>query len=94
MASTFNPSAVPKDPSAVLDYAWNWADWLGDDTISTHTITVPTGLTLASSTATSSAVTAWLSGGTAGQAYTVTCRIVTTAGRTDERSISIKVFDR
>ena len=97
-------SAFPKDPIAVLDYAFDWkaltngtgkSDWLATgETIASHTVTVPTGLTLDSSTATATAVTAWLSGGTAWQSYTVTCRIVTTAGRTDERSITIKVFDR
>ena len=86
--------AFLKDPSAVLDYVFNWATWLGADTIATHTVTAETGLTVDSSTATSTAVTAWLSGGTAGEDYTVTCRIVTTAGRTDERSIVIQVADR
>lgn len=83
-----------KDPSAVLDYEFDWAAWLGSDTISSHTVTAATGITVASSTATSTAVIAWLSGGTAGQAYTVTNRIVTTGGRTDERSITLQVIDR
>jgi hypothetical protein len=87
-------SAFVKDPSAVLDYAWNWATWLGTDTIATHTVTAEAGLTVASSTATTTAVTAWLSGGTVGESYTVTCRIVTAAARTDERSIMIQVRDR
>lgn len=87
-------SAFVKDPSAVLDYVWNWSSWLGVDTIASHTVTAATGLTVDSSAATTTAVTAWLSGGTAGQSYTVTCRIVTAAGRTDERSITIQVVER
>jgi hypothetical protein len=83
-----------KDSDAVLDYLWDWSAWLGDDTIASHTVTAATGITLASSTATSTAVTAWLSGGTVGQSYAVTCRIVTAAGRTDERSSIIRVQNR
>jgi hypothetical protein len=87
-------SEFVKDPQAVLDYQWNWAAWLAvGETISSHTVTVATGITLDSSTATGTAVTAWISGGTAGE-YRVGCRIVTTAGRTDERGITITVRDR
>lgn len=38
--------------------------------------------------------TVWLSGGTAGEAYVVRCRIVTSDGRTDDRSIVVQVRDR
>lgn len=83
-----------KDPSAVLDYAFDWSAWLGGDTITSHTVTASSGITVVSSSATTTAVTAWLSGGTAGQAYMVTNRIETAAGRTDERSIMIRVQER
>lgn len=83
-----------KDPSAILDYQFDWSDWLGSDTILSNTVTASSGLTVTTSTATTTAVTAWLSGGTAGTSYTVTNRIVTTGGRTDERTITIQVIDR
>ncbi len=97
-----------KDPSAVLDYKFDWkanshgvagadGDWLGTtETISTKTITATTGITVDSSSLTDSntSVTVWLSGGTAGSTYTVACKIVTAAGRTDERSIIVRVQDR
>jgi hypothetical protein len=35
-----------KDPDAVLDYALDWAEWLGADTIQGVTWIVSTGLTL------------------------------------------------
>ena len=101
MAATF-----VKDPAAVLDYKFDWAaltngtgasDWLASgETISSHTITATTGLTVASSSLTdaNTSVTAWLSGGTAWEDYTVTCRIVTSQGRTDERSVTIRVRER
>lgn len=95
-----------KDPSAVLDYKFDWksltngsgtSDWLATgETISSKTITAGAGLTVDSSsiTDTNTSVTAWLSGGSAGTDYTVACRIVTSDGRTDERTITIQCRDR
>ena len=84
-----------KDPSAVLDWAYDWTDWLAEaETITDHTITADTGITVDSSTESDGKVTVWLSGGTAGINYKVACLITTTAGRTDERTMWIKVTDR
>lgn len=84
-----------KDPSAVLDYVFDWTEWLAAaETITSHTVTVPTGLTLESSTAASGIVTAWISGGTVGTTYRVECLITTSAGRKDERSLWITVQER
>ena len=84
-----------KDPSAVLDYAFDWTGWLAaGETITDHTITADTGITVDSSTESDGKVTVWLSGGTAGINYKVACLITTTAGRTDERTIWIKVVER
>lgn len=84
-----------KDPSAVLDYAFDWSDWLATgETISSHVITVDTGLTKDSDSEALGVVTVWLSGGTAGKNYKVACLIETSAGRTDERTIWIKVVER
>jgi hypothetical protein len=90
-------ATIFKDPGAVLDYTFDWTAWLADiaDAITTHTITVPTGITKNSSSVTGgNKVVAWISGGAAGTTYQITCQIVTTGGRTDERSIYIKVKDR
>ena len=83
-----------KDPQSILDYQWNWASWLVADTISTATVTASSGLTVASSSNTTTTVTAWLSGGTIGQSYSVTCEIVTAGGRTDDRTITIVVMQK
>lgn len=87
--------ATRKDPSAVLDWAFDWSAWLDDDeTITSHTVTAESGITKNSDSATEGVVTVWLSGGTDDADYTVTCRVTTSAGRTDERSITIQVRDR
>ena len=84
-----------KDPSAVLDWMFDWSDWLASgETITDHTITVDTGITKDSSTEAAGKVTVWLSGGTAGENYKVACLIETSAGRKDERTIWIKVTNR
>jgi hypothetical protein len=83
-----------KDPDAVLDYEWDWSAWLGADTIASHTVTADSGLTVDSSAKTATAVTVWLSGGTVGASYNVTCHIVTAAGREDDRTIGITVQER
>lgn len=94
----------PKDPDAVLDYVFDWAaltngtgtsDWLeSGETISSYVVTVGSGLTLDSDSQSSGQVTAWVSGGTAGETYTVACRISTSAGRTDERTVKVRVVER
>ena len=83
-----------KDPDAVLDYEWDWAAWLGTDTIASHTVTAATGLTVDTSEATDTAVTVWLSGGTVGQTYSVTCHVVTAAGSEDDRTVTVTVMER
>ena len=97
---------IVKDPGAVLDYKFDWkaltnlsgpSDWLSSgETISSKTITAATGITVDSSsiTDTNTSVTVWLSGGTDGTDYTVACKIVTSAGRTDERTMTIVVRNR
>lgn len=88
------PRSFVKDPDAVLDYEFDWSDWLGADTIATHTVTAATGLTVDTSEATSTAVTVWLSGGSVGTSYAVTCHIETAAGREDDRTVTLAVQER
>jgi hypothetical protein len=84
-----------KDPDAILDYVFDWTDWLEvGETISSQTITVAAGLTKDSDSESSGIVTIWLSGGTADTDYIVACKIVTNLSRTDERSISIHCLER
>ena len=92
-------SLFKKDPQAVLDFAFDWNDstnpWLATgETISTYTVTAQTGLTKDSDSESSGVVTVWVSGGTAGTWYTLACKIVTSASRTDERTMRIQVDDR
>jgi hypothetical protein len=85
----------PKDPHATLDYTVDWSDWLAaGETLASVTWTVPAGLTQADAAQTATQAQIWLTGGTAGASYTVACRVTTSAGRIDERSMLIAVAER
>ena len=84
-----------KDPSAVLDYVFDWTGWLATgETITDHTITADPGIVVDSSTENAGIVIVWLSGGEAGKWYKVACKITTSAGRIDERTLHIRVENR
>lgn len=98
-----------KDPDAVLDFSWPWKDegWLqDDDAIDTAVFAIYTAtgeelpdsdltpLAEDSSSATTESATIWLSGGTPGTSYLVTCHITTTAGREDDRSAIFQIKER
>ncbi len=76
-----------KDPDAVLDYSVDWSKWLAGDQIETSAwfFSDPV-LQPSDDSNTTTRTTVWLSGGMAGQSYTVTNGIVTSGGRTDDRS--------
>ncbi len=85
---------LPKDPFDVLDYTLDWSGHLpGSDTIATATWVVPAGLVQDSTSNTGKQSTIWLSGGVAGQIYTISCRVITSVGRKLERSVSLPVAE-
>ena len=88
----FIPDAPPKDPDSIIDYGLDWSNWLAaDETINTSSwITSPTGLTIDSESLAATETLVFLSGGTVGVEYTLTNRIVTDQGRTEDRSMLIK----
>lgn len=85
-------SMPDKDPSATLDYVFDFAaetngssdpgatNWLQTgETIASFEITAPSGITASGSSLINSntAVRVWLSGGTAYEEYTVACKVTT-----------------
>jgi hypothetical protein len=84
---------IKKDPDATLDYAFDWSEWLGTDTIGSYEVSIQPGLTIANhySDPTEKKVIIWLSGGTIGDSYNLLCRVRSVLGRTDDRSIAIVV---
>lgn len=88
------PQSHTKDVDAVLDYTVDWSAWLDGDTISTSTWEADDGITIDSDTNTATTATVWLSGGTLGATYRITNHIVTAAGREDDRTITVKAYQR
>ena len=86
---------VEKDPDAELDYKLDWSKWLASgDTINASTWSAATGITQISSAYDTTSTTVWLSGGTAGEEYEVTCEIETAGGRTENQSFTVVVTER
>lgn len=83
-----------KDPDAILDYEVDWSSWLASgETISSASWTL-TGVTQTTVNTTTTKSTIWLSGGTANNRATASCKITTSLGRVDERTIEIVIRNR
>lgn len=90
-----------KDPDAILDYAVSWASWLAEvsDTLATSAWLVITAATIPpllidSDVSNTTIATVWLSGGKSGTKYALRNRVTTANGRTDDRTIYVKVKDK
>jgi len=91
-----------KAPGAILDYSLTWGSWLlTGETIGTSTwaITSETTANLSDLSVLSSQIsggitTAWLQAGVVGTTYTASNTVTTSAGRTDERSITVTIQAR
>ena len=91
------PSSFLKDPNAKLDYKFDWSEWLETaETITSYSLVVDTGITEFSSSNDDDSVTVWLTGGTAGLTYQVTCRITTDSNptRIEDRTMTFHVVER
>ena len=83
-----------KQPADVLDYDFDFSDWLADrgDTITSQTVvSSDAGLTVGSVSMVAGVVKAFVSGGTSGTKYKLTCTVVTDGGRTKQVEITLKV---
>jgi hypothetical protein len=85
---------VVKDPNAVLDYVVDWSAWLeksSNDIISSVVWVVPAGITKSSTAFDTTTATVWLSGGSLNKVYTITCRMTTVGGRTEDYSFEVSI---
>ncbi len=91
------PAIFVKDPQGVLDYTNNWNDGYLEtgETISTSVWAItPNGLTQDSESETTTTATITVSGGTHGVLYSCSNRITTSGGRTDDRVLLVRVWER
>lgn len=83
---------MPHDKDAKLDYSWDWSQWLqAGETITAFTVTGPTGFTISNANQSNGIVVAWVQTVVSGA---VTCHIVTSLNREEDRSIFLMVQDR
>jgi hypothetical protein len=77
----------------VLDYDFDFTNFLGTDEITTAAVRVtPAGLTLGQMLYNAYIVKQYVSGGTVDTDYTITAKITTSAGRTKEMDIVLRVI--
>ncbi len=81
----------PKTSSDVLDYKVDWSTWLGTDTITSSSWTIPAPLVTVLSQYTTTSTTVFVTGGSDGITYLVSNTINTTGGRTVTRSFQISI---
>ncbi len=81
-----------KQPNETLDYQFDYTQWIpAGDSISSATVTA-TGLMLGSKTIENGVVVRqFISGGTDGTTYEVTCQITTAQGRVKDSNALIQV---
>lgn len=89
------PQSFTKDPNADLDYMIDWSEWLAGDTLSTSSWAVASGdVTLHDAAIVGDLARVWASGGTAGTIARLTNSIVTTAGREEDRTLTLILQER
>lgn len=75
-------------PGAILDYAFNWAEWLQQgETIPTSVWSITPSLTLNNEQNQSGVTSVFVNGGVVNKIYYLTNTITTSVGRTDSRTI-------
>ena len=92
-------SYLLKDPDAVLDYLVDWgAEYLGEDELLTSDWSVSPdedgGIAIAGSEFDGRNATVKASGGVPGRIYRLSNRVLTASGRTDCRSVTLRVEKR
>lgn len=83
-----------KDKDAKLDYTADWTAWLGSDDIDTVVWIVPTGIVKTAESNNTKIAIIWLEGGTLDEIYSVISRIVTAAGRKEDRTLLFKIVEK
>lgn len=85
-----------KDPQAKLDYEIDWSNWLDvDETVATSAWAVVAGDVVIEQTSVGpSSTVVWVSGGTLNTNAQVTCHVVTSEDREDDRTLLFHIRSR
>jgi hypothetical protein len=84
----------PKDPDAVLDYQFNWSDWLQEDETIVESIFIVEGsstLVLDRELINGGFTEFWAAGGENGDIAKITNRITSSEGRVDDDTCTLRI---
>jgi len=82
-----------KKSTEVLDYDFDYTEFLGADNIASSDITsTPSGLTLGTKSNTTKVQKQWISGGTIGVIYSVKCAMTSTGGRVKTLEVLLTII--
>lgn len=95
---SFDTWEAPKDPDEDKDYGVDWSGKLAGDTISSSSwildaLATSDGLGTHSESKTATTTTVWFTGGVRGHSYLITNRVITTGGRTYDKTSKLKMKD-
>ena len=90
-SATVDPQVFVKDPAAVKDYSFDWSEILDTGETIVSALWDGGGLTVSGQQITGESAYAFLSGGTPGTVYIVSCTITSSAGRTYCRELLISI---
>ena len=88
------PTQFTKDPDATLDYRFDWSLWLDDGEAIVEADILADQVDVDTVSHTDRDVTVFLSGGQEGERAEVTCRVTTSEGRIDDRTIRLRLRQR
>lgn len=85
-----------KDPESKLIYAFDWTDWLqpGETITGQQVFSNMPSIAISGVGQANGIVSFFAEGGDLGQFATITCRITTSAGQSDDRSVRILIKQR
>ena len=83
-----------KDPMAVKDYGFDWGLWMSSgDTISSSVFSAGGSCAITSSSVSSYQTVTFVGSGVPGETNKITNRIVTSQGRTEEKSFDLRIIN-
>lgn len=91
---SFEKWEAVKDPDGVDDYGFDWAAWLGDETISNSIWLIPAAVSNELDSHDNTTTTIRVSGGVSGSSYQLTNRVTSSGGRSEDRTGVLKVKER
>jgi hypothetical protein len=95
----FIMSVFAKDPQSEVDFSLDWTDWITSGEVITSALwsidpSDVSAPTLGASQSSGSVQSVYVSGGVPGSRYRLSCQIQTDAGRTADRSLTLRIMEQ